>query len=69
MAAFVTEIPKWTARDEHTRMARLDWMKIDLLYVTGLQNLFSEYLQHYVAMLKRDPTEYLSAMDGGVDGP
>lgn len=44
MEALVREVPKWSQRDEQSRMAKLDWMKIDLLYATDLQNLFSEYL-------------------------
>ena len=69
MDALVNQMPKWATRDEQSRMAKLDWMKVDLLYITDLQNIFSEYLQHYVAMLQRDPDEYLSAQDGGQDGP
>ena len=44
MSAFVQSIPKWATREDESRMAPLDWMKIDLLYITDLQNLFSEYL-------------------------
>lgn len=43
MQAFVTELNKWTKRDdsgssEGTRMgmSQLDWLKIDLLYVSDL---------------------------------
>lgn len=69
MAALVSTLPAWSTQDPKTRMAKLDWMKIDLLYITDLQNLFSEYLQHYVSMLQRGQKEYLSAVDGGPDGP
>ena len=44
MGALVNEIAKWAERDETSRMSKLDWLKIDLLYVSDLQNVFCEYL-------------------------
>ena len=53
-------------------MSKLDWLKIDLLYITDLQNVVCEYLQNYAAMMKfqvAHTEEYLTEMDGGADGP
>ena len=72
MGALVNEIAKWAERDETSRMGKLDWLKIDLLYVSDLQNVFCEYLQHYVAILRREnptSTQNLIEVDGGPDGP
>ena len=74
MQALVDSLAAWTKREESSQMSRLDWLKIDLLYITDLQNVICEYLQHYAAILKHKAlgspeSQYLTAIDGGVDGP
>lgn len=44
MEAFVSELNKWTTRDTGSQMSRIDFLKVDLLYLIDLQNIFCEYL-------------------------
>jgi len=70
MAAFVVKLAEWSERDQIYRMSKVDTLKIDFLYVSDLQNVFCEYLQHYVTILRRQTHQgELTEKDGGADGP
>ena len=36
MTAFISELSKWTERDESNQMSRLNFLKVDLLYIKDL---------------------------------
>ena len=51
MTAFISAISKWAEMDAKNQMSRLHFLKVDLLYIKDLQNVFCEYLQHFAAIL------------------
>ena len=72
MMALVHELRTWTLRDETSKMSKIDNLKADLLYLCDLQNVICEYLQHFVAILRRPKSAsetQLLQQDGGDTGP
>lgn len=73
MSAFLASLSEYTERDPRGKMSKLDYLKVDLLYLHELQNVFCEYLQHFAQILLRkgsvDSDCQLIDQDGGPQGP